>query len=197
MQVGSNWDLGLVSKIFYLRTSCLQPRCPYTTFPASLPIHLGRLCVGCLHVRYFPLLSSKEEQNDLWFGSFKFGSQHSSVTICIIVILQCCSATQSCPALCDLVDCSTPGSPSFTNSQNLLLFMSMESVMLSNHLILCCSFSFGLHSFPAWGSFPMSQLLWSQDRSSQKANVSFPGAGGRLTLLLRLWTLQTMLGIQP
>ena len=29
-------------------------------------------------------------------------------------------------------------SPSFTISQNLLKFMSMESVMLPNHLILCC-----------------------------------------------------------
>ena len=30
--------------------------------------------------------------------------------------------------------------PSFTISQSLLKFMSIESVMLSNHLILCCPF---------------------------------------------------------
>ena len=30
-------------------------------------------------------------------------------------------------------------SPSFTISQSLLKFMSVELVMLSNHLILCCS----------------------------------------------------------
>ena len=47
----------------------------------------------------------------------------------------CCSATQSCPTLCDPMDCSTPGFPSFTVSQGLLKFMSIESVMLSNHLL--------------------------------------------------------------
>ena len=34
------------------------------------------------------------------------------------------------------MDCSTPGSLSFTWS--LLKLMSIESVMLSNHLVLCC-----------------------------------------------------------
>ena len=41
---------------------------------------------------------------------------------------------------------------SFTISQSLLRFISIESVMLSNHLILCSPFSFCLQSFPA--SFP-------------------------------------------
>ena len=35
------------------------------------------------------------------------------------------------------MDCSTPGLPSITNSQSLRKLMSTESVMLSNHLILC------------------------------------------------------------
>ena len=51
----------------------------------------------------------------------------------------CCFAVaQSCPTLCDPVDCSTPGPPSFTVSQGLFKFISLESVMPSNHLILCC-----------------------------------------------------------
>ena len=41
------------------------------------------------------------------------------------------SVTQSCPTLC-----STPGLP-ITNSQSLPKLMSIESVMPSNHLILC------------------------------------------------------------
>ena len=45
---------------------------------------------------------------------------------------------QSLSPLYDPMDCSTPGSPSFTVSRNLLRFVSVESVMLSNHLILCC-----------------------------------------------------------
>ena len=35
------------------------------------------------------------------------------------------------------MDCSTPGFPSFTNSQSVLKLMSIELVMPSNHLILC------------------------------------------------------------
>ena len=43
--------------------------------------------------------------------------------------------TQSCPTLCDPMDCSTPTSLSFTISQSLLKFVSIE-LMPSNHLIL-------------------------------------------------------------
>ena len=50
---------------------------------------------------------------------------------------RCCSVAQSCPTLCDPMDCSTPGFLSFTISQSLLTLMSIESVMPSNHLILC------------------------------------------------------------
>ena len=39
--------------------------------------------------------------------------------------------------LCDPMDCSTPGFLSITNSPNFLKLMSMESVMPSNHHILC------------------------------------------------------------
>ena len=46
------------------------------------------------------------------------------------------SVTQSCPALCYPMDCSTPGFP-VLQLQSLLKFMSIESVMLSNHLSLC------------------------------------------------------------
>ena len=39
---------------------------------------------------------------------------------------------------CDCMDCSTPGFQSITNSWTLLKLMSTESMMPSNHLILCC-----------------------------------------------------------
>ena len=48
------------------------------------------------------------------------------------------SVSQSCPTLCDPMDCSTLGLPVITNSRSLLKLMSFESVMPSNHLILCC-----------------------------------------------------------
>ena len=46
--------------------------------------------------------------------------------------------TQSCPTLCDSMSCSTPGLPVITNSRSSLKLMSIESVMPSIHLILCC-----------------------------------------------------------
>ena len=50
-------------------------------------------------------------------------------------------------------------SMSFTISQSLVKFMSIESVMLSNHLFLCHPFLLLPQSFPASGSFSMSQLF--------------------------------------
>ena len=48
------------------------------------------------------------------------------------------SVTQSYPTLCHPMDCSRPDFPvDITNSQSLLKLMSIESVMPSNHLILC------------------------------------------------------------
>ena len=45
---------------------------------------------------------------------------------------------QLCPNLCNPMDCSTQASLSITNSWSLLKLMSIESVMPSNYLILCC-----------------------------------------------------------
>ena len=47
------------------------------------------------------------------------------------------SVAQSCPILCDPMNHSTPGLPVHHQLQSLLKLMSIESVMLSNHLILC------------------------------------------------------------
>ena len=49
----------------------------------------------------------------------------------------CCSVTQLCPTLCDPVDCSTPGFPVLYYFPEFVHLMSIESMMPSNHLILC------------------------------------------------------------
>ena len=54
---------------------------------------------------------------------------------------------------------------SFTISQNLLRLTSIESVMPSNHLVLCHPFSSWLQSFPASGFFQMSQFFASGGQS--------------------------------
>ena len=83
----------------------------------------------------------------------------------------CCSVAKLYLTHCDPMDCSTQALLSSTIFQSLLKFMSIESVMLSNHLILCHPFSFWLQPFPASRSFPMSQLFDS-DGQSIGASVS-------------------------
>ena len=51
--------------------------------------------------------------------------------------VQFSSVTQSCPILSNHMNCSTPGLPVHHHSWSLLKFMSIESVMPSNHLVLC------------------------------------------------------------
>ena len=51
--------------------------------------------------------------------------------------VQFSSVDQSFPTLCDPMDCSMPGLPVHPNSQSLLKLLSIESVMPSNHLLLC------------------------------------------------------------
>ena len=67
------------------------------------------------------------------------------------------SVTQSCLTLCDPMNLTCQASLSITNSRNPLKLMSIESMMPSNHLILCCPFL--LLPLPASGSFQMSQLF--------------------------------------
>ena len=47
------------------------------------------------------------------------------------------SVAQSCPTLCNPMDCSTPGLPVHHHLPELPKLMSIVSVMPSNHLILC------------------------------------------------------------
>ena len=104
---------------------------------------------------------------------------------------------------------------SITNSRSLPKLMSMKSVMPSNHLILCHPLF--LQSFPASGSFPVSQLFASGDQNiGASASASVPpmniqdwfplGMAGLISLLskglLRIFSSTTVqkhqfFGIQP
>ena len=52
-------------------------------------------------------------------------------------MFQFSSVAQSCPILCDPMDCSTPGHLSIIYSWSLLKLMSIELVIPPNHLIIC------------------------------------------------------------
>ena len=53
------------------------------------------------------------------------------------MVHQFSSIAQSCATICNPMNCSTPGLPVHHHSQSLPKLMSIESVMPSNHLILC------------------------------------------------------------
>ena len=58
-------------------------------------------------------------------------------TKCISHLFQFSSVTQSCPTLCDPMDCSTPGLPVHHQLPEFTQLTSIESVMPSNHLFFC------------------------------------------------------------
>jgi len=73
--------------------------------------------------------------------------------------------TQSCPTLCDPMDCNTQASLSITNSQSSLKLMSIESVMPSNHLILCRPLLHLPSIFPSIRVFSNKSVLSSKPKS--------------------------------
>ena len=86
----------------------------------------------------------------------------------------CCSLVKSCPALCNPMDCSILGSLSFTITQSLLRLMSTESVMPSNHLILCYSLLHLPSIFPSIRVFCRESALrirWPKYGTSTAAEV--------------------------
>ena len=77
----------------------------------------------------------------------------------------CCLFAKSSPTLCEPMDRSMPVSSVLHYLPNLLKFMSIQLVMLSNRLILCCPLLLLPSIFPASESFPVSQLFTSGGQS--------------------------------
>ena len=73
--------------------------------------------------------------------------------------MSCCSVAQSCMTLCDPMDCSTPDLPVHHQIWTLLKLMSIESVMPSNHLILCCPLLLSPSIFPSIRVFSNGSFL--------------------------------------
>ena len=67
--------------------------------------------------------------------------------------------SQSCSTLCHPMDCSMPGFHVHHNSWSLLKLMSIESVMPSNHLILCCPLLLLPSIFPSIRVFSNESVL--------------------------------------
>ena len=81
--------------------------------------------------------------------------------------VQFSSVAQSCSTLCDPMNCSMPGLPVH---HQLLEFTQTHVHWIgdpSNHLISVVPFSSHLQSFPASGSFQMSQFFTSGGQSTE------------------------------
>ena len=73
--------------------------------------------------------------------------------------VQFSSVTQSCPTLCNPMNCSTPGLPVHHQLPELAQLLSIESVMPSNHLILCHPLLLLLSIFPSIRVFSNESVL--------------------------------------
>ena len=81
----------------------------------------------------------------------------------------CCSVTQSCLTLCNPIDCSTPGFPVHQQLWELAqihVYQVGDAIQPSHPLSSIVPFSSCLQSFPASGSFQMSQFFTSGGQST-------------------------------
>ena len=78
----------------------------------------------------------------------------------VIYTYSCCSVSQSCPTLCDPMDCSMPGLPVLTISQSLPEFMFIALVMPSSHLILWWPLLLLPLIFPGIRDFSNKSSVW-------------------------------------
>ena len=73
--------------------------------------------------------------------------------------VQFSSVIQSCPSLCDPMDCSMPGFPVHHQPRSLLKIRSIESVVPSKHLILCRPILLPPSIFPSIRVFSNESVL--------------------------------------
>ena len=124
-----------------------------------------------------------------WWRKLTPSVQYAYILICFS------SGSQSCPTLCDPMDYSNARPPcpsivnSIINSRSLLKLMYIESVMPSNHLILCHPLLLSPSIFPSIRVFfPMSQFFASGGRSiGVSASTSVPSMNIQDWFTLR-WT---------
>ena len=120
-----------------------SPVAPALQVDSLLLSHWKRWCI----TGYQLSADSKQRNISMWsFSSVQFG--HSVLSDSVTPWTAACQASLS-----------------ITNSWSLLKPMPIELVMPFNHLILCCAFSSCSQSFPASGSFQMSQLFESSGQS--------------------------------
>ena len=125
--------------------SCVQlcnPMAHQASLSLSISWSLPKSCP--LHWWCHPAISSSDALFSFCTQSFTY--QFSSVG-------------QSCPTLCDPMNCSTPGFPVHHQLLGLFNLMSIELVMPSNHLILCHPLLLPPSIFPSIRVFSNESVL--------------------------------------
>ena len=79
--------------------------------------------------------------------------------MCFLDQVQFSSVIQLCPTLSDPMGCSMPGLPVYHQLLQFLKFMSIESVMPSNHIILCRPLLLQPSIFPSIRIFSNDSVL--------------------------------------
>ena len=74
--------------------------------------------------------------------------------------------SQSCPTPCNSMDCNKPGFPVLHYLLTLFKLMSIESMMPSNHLILCCPHLLLPSSFPSIRDFLSESAVRIDDQNT-------------------------------
>ena len=93
-----------------------------------------------------------------------------------------------CLTLCDPTDCSTPVSLSFTISRSLLKLISIESVMPSNHLIICPPLLLLPSIFPSIRVFSNESVLQNRWPKYQSFGISLSNEYlGLISFRLTCW----------
>ena len=118
---------------------------------------------------------------------------HSSRHCC------CCSVTLLCPTLFSLLGFSTPGPLSLIISWRLPKFMSIASLMPSNHLILWCPLLLLRSIFPRIRDFSNESAIcirWPKYWSFSFSNSPFNDSSGLISLRIDWFDLLALQGTQ-
>jgi len=136
----------------------------------------GGACVPCIGKRILTHWTNRKLPSPPAILAFKASKFIAAPFIKFVSFVQSLSPFR----LCNPMDCSTPVFPlSFTVSQTLLKIMCIESVMLSNHLILCSPLLLLPSIFPSFRVFSSESALcirWPKYWSfSISASIEYSG----------------------
>ena len=95
-----------------------------------------------------------------------------SILVLLFIYFWYYSVTKSYLTLCNPMDCSTSGFPVLHHFPELAPLMSIDSMMPSNHPVLCCPLLLLPFIFPSIRVFPISQLFTSGGQSIRASALS-------------------------